>query len=1200
MLVLLLFSLFLYSCGDEATEGGEQNEEQTVDYGKATVYTEGTPVTIVSMNSRETEALGEVKSKFFEIGVAVKSGNAFSYEAENEIIIGRVPDRAIVDKAYLLLERMDRPSYFETRYLIYADSGKIAIAYDENEYTDIQVYDYIIDEFMELAFKDHNYLALGRGVVMSGTVDLIDEQQFIDDLKVAELWKEVEALTTPEIAAALRKCYSMYDDKLIGWYANLYDPGYGGYYCTASGRDTEGFLPDPESTTQALRFIESSGMLNELEGGFRDNIPAIMGYRIVYYCKKIQHPNGYFYNPIIPKSSIDSALAKRGRDLGWCTSLLSEFGEMPTYRAANGMAGDGITADEYWDNLIAEGLIDENEPRPNIPDNIEPFTASVTGGLGDSAAVAVSKLILTSDVVLTDSTTAYLEDFELFIDYMWNLNLNGNPYFAGNELNGTSSQIATSSDKMGRYSPDPSLSEKYTKHAGKTMKEICIDILNERINPATGLWGDTSTKNPTGTEYLFTNGFFKIIGMYNSWKQPYPYPVKAANALLDGMVSDEPSLNNICEVYNIWSAIVSLRSNVKNCQPADVRDEVLGIINDTLAVRGAEAILVSYEKQLAYKKPDGGYLHHVVGSATSHQGGIPTGLGLEEGDVDAIGKATTGLFPLMLDMLDLPDIPLYTTYNWMQYLEILLELQPVQKYYYDGDASTGIPVHDFETDPGSIYLNGLGTVGTNKVYITTEGSNGVLKLEKKDNSGQLSASLYPNLKTAGADVVVFETDMKIANITKTEAFAVNIQTKGAGHNSKAARICFYPSSAANGSKITMTEMIWSGSGSAASMNCPKMDTGAVVGEWFNLKIVYYEGDINTPGTSRIKVVVNGVTIYVSDDVYSKQLDAYNIGEVLLLTMTNYVGDIYFDNTSFTQERGTWVDEPLTPSGGSGSGGSSSGGSSSGGSDPGTVTPSDPAKPTDVKITFNSSTAFPITENNFKLSNKTASGAASSTNGLVTDESGNTIPCWKGSITVVDSGTEKYLHIEDKVRDGGNSENCTDEQAKTLDVGQAHLQMDQFKGTGDMVVYEIKLRFDDLAGYTTNKATTYIDLSLRNGSTRAARLYVCNSGDDGMVRIKLDSPGLAQMDTGIKAANGEWFTVRFEYISSGATLDSNKFSTRVYINGTKVLESNATSHTYAPASAINRADFLISKSFVGVIDIEYIQIQITDSANSLSK
>jgi hypothetical protein len=551
----------------------------------------------------------------------------------------------------------------------------------------------------------------------------------------------------------------------------------------------------------------------------------------------------------------------------------------------------------------------------------------------------------------------------------------------------------------------------------------------------------------------------------------------------------------------------------------------------------------------------------------------------------------------MLEMLNLPDIPLYTTYNWMQYLEILLELQPVQKYSYDGETG-GVLVHDFETDPGSTYLKGTSTSAQNKVYVTKEGTNGVLKLEKNSNSGQLSASLYPNARLAGADVVVFETEMKLANMKKTEAFAVNIQSKGAGHDSKAARICFYPSSEANGSKITMTEMVWSGSGSAASMNCSRIDTGAVVGEWFNLKIVYYEGDLSTPGTSRVKVVVNGKTIYVSDDVYSKQLDAYAATEILLLTMTSFVGDIYFDDTSFMMQRGGWVDEPLTPSGGSGSSGSGSSGS--GGSGSGTVTPSDPTKPTDVKITFDSSTAFPITENNFKLSNNTAKSAASSTNGLVTDASGNKIPCWKGSITVVDSGTEKYLHIEDKAKDGGNSGICTDEQAKNLDVGQAHLQMDQLLGSGDMVVYEIKLRFDDLAGYATNKATTFVDLSLRKGSTRAARLYVCNSGDDGMVRLKLDAPGFAEMDSGIKVANGEWFTVRLEYISSGATLDSNKFSTRVYINGTKVAETNATSHTYAPASEISRADFLLSKEFVGVIDIEYIKLQITDSSNSLSK
>lgn len=90
LLVVLLSSLFLFSCSEDSGVG-EQNEEQTVDYGNATVYAEGTPVTLVSLNSRESDALGEVKFKLFEIGVAVSSGNAFSYEAENEIVIGGEP-----------------------------------------------------------------------------------------------------------------------------------------------------------------------------------------------------------------------------------------------------------------------------------------------------------------------------------------------------------------------------------------------------------------------------------------------------------------------------------------------------------------------------------------------------------------------------------------------------------------------------------------------------------------------------------------------------------------------------------------------------------------------------------------------------------------------------------------------------------------------------------------------------------------------------------------------------------------------------------------------------------------------------------------------------------------------------------------------------------------------------------------------------
>ena len=47
-----------------------------------------------------------------------------------------------------------------------------------------------------------------------------------------------------ELAAAYRELYSIFDEELIEWVANLYDPITGGYYYSNAARDNEGFLPD--------------------------------------------------------------------------------------------------------------------------------------------------------------------------------------------------------------------------------------------------------------------------------------------------------------------------------------------------------------------------------------------------------------------------------------------------------------------------------------------------------------------------------------------------------------------------------------------------------------------------------------------------------------------------------------------------------------------------------------------------------------------------------------------------------------------------------------------------------------------------------------------------------------------------------------------------------------------------------------------
>ena len=62
-----------------------------------------------------------------------------------------------------------------------------------------------------------------------------------------------------------------------------------------------------------------------------------------------------------------------------------------------------------------------------------------------------------------------------------------------------------------------------------------------------------------------------------------------------------------------------------------------------------------------------------------HQGGIPTGLGLEEGDVDAIGKATTGIVNNIFSAYEIEKVPIYSAKEWELYKSILENSRPVIK-----------------------------------------------------------------------------------------------------------------------------------------------------------------------------------------------------------------------------------------------------------------------------------------------------------------------------------------------------------------------------------------------------------------------------------------------------------------------------------------------------------------------------------------
>jgi len=146
----------------------------------------------------------------------------------------------------------------------------------------------------------------------------------------------IRELTGEVTADAYEKILSLFGRHTYEWYAGLWDGEIGGFYYATSGRDAEGYLPDIESTVQAVSHLKNGGMFSDLENGYTEGLPDGMKKRIVAFAKKLQSPeDGFFYHPQWEKVSE----SRRGRDLWWCTKIISEFGDTPLYDTPDGHRG---------------------------------------------------------------------------------------------------------------------------------------------------------------------------------------------------------------------------------------------------------------------------------------------------------------------------------------------------------------------------------------------------------------------------------------------------------------------------------------------------------------------------------------------------------------------------------------------------------------------------------------------------------------------------------------------------------------------------------------------------------------------------------------------------------------------------------------------------------------------------------------------
>lgn len=515
--VLLIMLFALASCGNinNDSEGGKDDEKapttNTVGWKKGDlVYYRGD-------NDIAKESLKERFKNETDVTFGLDGG-----ESGDKLFIVGEYDHEVSKNAYSKMERAFSESSGKTIFTIFTDGNSVAIAY-ESLVARYAAIDYFFDEYKNLDLSK-------SGVVASCEIDV---SSYIKENRTAlreEQYVELSKVLSTEAVNEIRKLYNLYDEKVYTWLTNLYAPDVGGFYYSESARDTIGFLPDLESTAQALIFMSDSGMLADYNAKYRYALPDDMREAILSFAKESHDPtDGYFYHEQWGKNISSN---RRGRDLSWATRIISGFGDVPYYDTPNGVKGS----------------------------NGAPGTAPVSKSLrATNAPVAVSILISTS-------VPAYLSDVELFKkhledDYDWE----NNSYKAGNAIESELGQI---------------------QNAGYKFTEALASFLSSK-QKSNGLWEDEIT-------YDSVNGLMKITAVYTSLKKEIPKADKAMESAMQMLKSSDKASHvcSVYNPWEAVSNILISVENVSGREAADAlriplieeADELISITFEKMSI----------------------------------------------------------------------------------------------------------------------------------------------------------------------------------------------------------------------------------------------------------------------------------------------------------------------------------------------------------------------------------------------------------------------------------------------------------------------------------------------------------------------------------------------------------------------------------------------------------------------------------------
>lgn len=787
------------------------------------VYVPGGELTVVMGDGASLKLMnGFVR----DLGVATNSSPTLKDKSfpggAGQIIVGRT-DSAISREAYERLDKLNTYKESDTHlgFLIYSDGRSVAIAYDSDAYGVDLAQSTAINYVIKNCVQSDGSIRLSEGEAGYGFVDYLEYQESLDEQTVASQWAKLKAELVDKLGeenadvvySSLENLYSIYTDGVIDWFANLYEPAEGGWYYSNSGRNTIGYLPDIESTCQALDFISGSGMIDEI-GSVKTAIPEWMQEQIVYFVKSRQDPNGYFYHPQWTKAQVDGSETRKGRDLGKAEAILSYFGKKPTYNTANGTQGDGILADGT---------------------RVTPVSM-LTPLKNTSAVTAVSKVVAVSDDAYVE---ARFVSAKAFSDYLKTLDINASPYKVSSVLSTQISQIKKRDQVL--------------KGRGEEgLENVLFTWLETKQNPKTGLWTTYDY-----ADYEGVNGLLKISGAWSSFGRPFPYVMEAIDSVLDVIGIMNPNdVTSICDIYNTWYAVLNLIDNIKKYNTALSAN--ISDVNKRILVNSAQSISNTASCIAAFRKPDGSISFAKKYTSPTSSEMVVALPNQAEGDINATELGSVGTVSRMFRVLGLSMPSLYTKSDFIRYMNIVTELNEAIK----DDVPEADPL-DYEDDVTGTTPAGFTTSIASRGGVTVErNSSGgkVLRFDSLKGGYDYVIIPYKSMHLA-AKTFIYESDFLvessdagyISHITVHDGiYMIGITVKdenGDGIIDKNDGVYLHEESA----------------GEAKNSRSVSLGRVASVGEWFKLRVEYYSQD---SANIRIKIYLNETLIAVSDNWYS--------------------------------------------------------------------------------------------------------------------------------------------------------------------------------------------------------------------------------------------------------------------------------------------------------------------------------------------